>query len=922
MNAETVWSLLIKGSAILIVAGLVTLAMRRSSASRRHVVWLAALCAILLVPVAEIQLPNWNVPANRAALVTPLLPPVALQPIVQAPGYHGLFTVSPVFTPHAPAPETPPFDYPAVIRVAWIVGASALLAWTAFGLLMVGLLVRRGTRSDTAEEIGREAAPGIRILVCPKLRVPAMAGIIRPSILLPAEALLWDRRRLRMVIAHEAAHIRRRDWLWQLLAQSAWAIHFFNPLAWMALKQLRKESEIACDDFVLGLGFEPASYAHALLDIARTSRFQIASTVGMARSKNVEGRLKSIVDDHRNRNWVSGKTVLSVLAATLVVATPVALLKAIPVIAANHGVASKVAKRDGPALPQIPWSRSNEVEPNVFLAKNGVAGLPGGLRVKLIAISTNGQAGLWSADGKPVPDEALWAVSSGKYWLANGFHKWSSGFSKQFAAFPRSFHFELESETDAAPSTTTELVAPVAATPQQRLNPRLAGADARIPEVRLDAYDPAYGVIMLCIPSRAEKATVRFGVTNGNWQTIADVRIQDPVSASQIGRGGADGNGHPLDECGITLSPSPKLWHLDLGMHEHAVNLPEGAAPLSPALARRAMAFDKNGQSIDLGESPGDGGPSYTISAQKFSQIARVVVQTTPYLWAEFRDIPLRPDYDNEEATRLESGIRGTATGIAPGFSKKLGNGVTVSVKSVTKFALDGGVWKMDGQPSWRADGEVLAQRPNIESFPYRVQVRDLIPTHLEIGYDGLSSDSSTCERVATQVDPTVWPPVIGPDSAYDSWFSAKAKTGAMRIGVANGTWTTISSHEVDMPELPAIASDPDNGMKKQERTGFEVILGNQCAIRDMADGSQTKLESKPLAEYAVRVVARLKSGEQRVLSYGMSERRGSIYPVPARHGEWTEGYSKMIASEVKSVEIQARPYEWVEFDKIALTHK
>jgi hypothetical protein len=71
-----------------------------------------------------------------------------------------------------------------------------------------------------------------------------------------------------------------------------------------------------------------------------------------------------------------------------------------------------------------------------------------------------------------------------------------------------------------------------------------------------------------------------------------------------------------------------------------------------------------------------------------------------------------------------------------------------------------------------------------------------------------------------------------------------------------------------------------------------------------------------------MRVMAKLKTGELRELRMGMSAAIGSIYAVPARHGEWTEGYSKILASEVRSVEIQVRPYQFVEFDGIALQHR
>ena len=59
---------------------------------------------------------------------------------------------------------------------------------------------------------------------------------------------------MQAVLLHELAHLRRRDPLWQLVAHCGLALHWFNPLAWFAVRRLRIEQERACDDFVLRAG--------------------------------------------------------------------------------------------------------------------------------------------------------------------------------------------------------------------------------------------------------------------------------------------------------------------------------------------------------------------------------------------------------------------------------------------------------------------------------------------------------------------------------------------------------------------------------------------------------------------------------------------------------------------------------------------
>ena len=71
-----------------------------------------------------------------------------------------------------------------------------------------------------------------------------------------------------VVLRHELAHVRRHDWIVQLLAEAARAVCWFNPLMWLACARLRREGEQACDDIVLAGGVEAPAYATHLLDLA------------------------------------------------------------------------------------------------------------------------------------------------------------------------------------------------------------------------------------------------------------------------------------------------------------------------------------------------------------------------------------------------------------------------------------------------------------------------------------------------------------------------------------------------------------------------------------------------------------------------------------------------------------------------------
>jgi len=117
--------------------------------------------------------------------------------------------------------------------------------------------------------------------------MPMTWGIRRPAILLPAEADNWTAEWRRDVLLHELAHVKRHDFLIQLMAHFACAVYWFHPMVWLAATRLREERERACDDHVLRAGATPSTYASHLLDIARGLRAARArpslASVAMAR---------------------------------------------------------------------------------------------------------------------------------------------------------------------------------------------------------------------------------------------------------------------------------------------------------------------------------------------------------------------------------------------------------------------------------------------------------------------------------------------------------------------------------------------------------------------------------------------------------------------------------------------------------------
>ena len=134
------------------------------------------------------------------------------------------------------------------------------------------------------------------------------------------EAADWNPERIDVVLAHEFVHIQRRDWLTQLLAQFSACVYWFHPFAWIALKQMRKERELACDDGVLRLGLQELRLAQHLVDVARCVRNGVEAlspSVAMACRAQLESRIRAILNPAINRGNVTTMMKLSATACTV-----------------------------------------------------------------------------------------------------------------------------------------------------------------------------------------------------------------------------------------------------------------------------------------------------------------------------------------------------------------------------------------------------------------------------------------------------------------------------------------------------------------------------------------------------------------------------------------------------------------------------
>ncbi|MFG1690752.1 M56 family metallopeptidase [Gemmatimonadota bacterium] len=342
LTAVLVNVILLKGTVVLSLAGLVALLLRRSSAASRYSVWAAAICVLAILPLLS---GAWG-PRHLAGLH-----------LVISPGAHGQAAVpqeqASVSRPEPAPSRVEPFGAVIAARTpntarSWQLGATArtslLVAVGILGtlwlLVMLTSLARLGThlirihgisvraRDRSETELGRltaSLAGQLRIrshiptLVSEEIAVPLTWGMRRPVIVLPSTAPSWDDDRLRAVLLHELAHVARRDYLIHILLRIVEALYWINPLTRIASTRLAEEREHACDDFVLRAGTEACDYAEHLLVVASPARrgpSLSAVSLAMARQSTLATRVKGVLDRGRDRRPPSAAlSVLAILAA-------------------------------------------------------------------------------------------------------------------------------------------------------------------------------------------------------------------------------------------------------------------------------------------------------------------------------------------------------------------------------------------------------------------------------------------------------------------------------------------------------------------------------------------------------------------------------------------------------------------------------
>lgn len=287
---------------VMVLCAAILWCAKNQSASLRHLIWRTGFLALAILPVLLVA-PKQSLPwLNRGAFA-----PVEVAEQIDTPKPTAdCCTISAEDRP-APANPADPMTPESVIFGVWISGVVLFSLRLIVGLFTLITLRRRASSLFGVVKRANTSAP----------RSAVAFGVLSPTVLLPRESTEWGSSRRRFVLRHEFAHVRRKDFASNLLAETVCALYWFNPLVWLGARAMRAEAESAADNEVLASGIRASEYASELLrmsaDLALSARHtRLVGASPMIQPK-IETRLAHLLAPDRTRR---GVTTLSSLLLT------------------------------------------------------------------------------------------------------------------------------------------------------------------------------------------------------------------------------------------------------------------------------------------------------------------------------------------------------------------------------------------------------------------------------------------------------------------------------------------------------------------------------------------------------------------------------------------------------------------------------
>ena len=255
------------------------------------------------VPGTTPSVPNTN-PGNQGTIpevpgttpsVPDTVPSVPSAPVV--PDVTPSTPVAPEVTPDVPAePITDTIELADVLPWAWAVGAVLMLVY------MVISYVRLWNRVKISVPVGE------KIYICDEIKSPFIFGVVRPSIYIPSHI---ERNQMTYILAHEREHLRCLDHMWKPIGFVLLAVHWFNPLVWVAYVLMCRDLELACDERVIRHmdASEKRNYSETLLACSSPGHYISACPVAFGEI-GIKERIKRVFSYKKPTFWVVATALL------------------------------------------------------------------------------------------------------------------------------------------------------------------------------------------------------------------------------------------------------------------------------------------------------------------------------------------------------------------------------------------------------------------------------------------------------------------------------------------------------------------------------------------------------------------------------------------------------------------------------------
>jgi beta-lactamase regulating signal transducer with metallopeptidase domain len=294
-------SLILRSIGIAAIAGICVWKIRNVAV--RHAIWVAVLGALVLMPVVDDLLPATWVPVRIQKIASDQ--PIIFRGVsVKSSGVPQiLVSATPAAESSMPA-QSNPVDWWRVAAVLYALVAFAMFTRLAMGYRKIWTLRRTGTTiaSSVWESIvtsHRNKGQFPVLLESESVQVPMTVGFIRPAVILPVDWRSWDGWKMRAVLLHEIAHIRRGDWGIAVIAAIAKCAYWLNPLTWFLERKLSLLAEQASDDASLCRTQNATRYAEILLEFAAAVQDGgrlMKGGVAMAQHK-IQGRIERVLGE-------------------------------------------------------------------------------------------------------------------------------------------------------------------------------------------------------------------------------------------------------------------------------------------------------------------------------------------------------------------------------------------------------------------------------------------------------------------------------------------------------------------------------------------------------------------------------------------------------------------------------------------------